>query len=612
MVTTQQKQREKSQYSFKIGAGGKLEKVVKENAEKIEKKEVTFSESAKEEVKQIEEAVQDNESMDTDKNTGDAEDDNEEETAETRFVKVLVTKTHKNQEEDDDYDTVINTTRVIECLVTGWIEKEYVQGVKDMENNNVMTDLRDYNLWLSEPKMTGTETTRVEIYFTIQTNMTLQDIIDEDIYELKQESMWMEVKRTGDEHTNRIGFITGPVVERANMGWYEAMMKHRGNIQEGEVEIKRNMVYEGKEKEWCITVYSTQSSTESVDYSLRKLSADNKHHMKYISFKNSNKQDRIAGLQLNKYINVKTKYEWLDDLQVLDEVTFNGKKMTISQILTKAKKNGVLLFKGVEQGSGINGNKVFVYFKQNMTKEAREWIRENYGKRLIVEGKTSYDTSLPKYNAEEEAVNNEIQDYILERLKEVKIEQSDQTPSYSDIVRGYGPRGDGWNGRKSEQKSDYNWSDDDTCKTSNVSQQSPTNSSLESSTLGSKSSVQTKMILDLQASMKVMEENQKKMLDHMKFLEDTIVALSETDEASVEQKRARKVADKIKRKRKKEIKQQKEDDDSIENKRGEKRKGPKLTTLKREGEKVYPTNDQKDQVNQYDKVVEELEISSNE
>jgi len=60
------------------------------------------------------------------------------------------------------------------------------------------------------------------------------------------------------------------------------------------------------------------------------------------------------------------------------------------------------------------------------------------------------------------------------------------------------------------------------------------------------------------------------------------------------------------------MKQQKEDDDSIENKRGEKRKGPKLTTLKREGEKVYPTNDQKDQVNQYDKVVEELEISSDE
>ena len=69
---------------------------------------------------------------------------------------------------------------------------------------------------------------------------------------------------------------------------------------------------------------------------------------------------------------MKTKYEWLDDLQVLADASFDGQEMTVSQILTKAKKNGVLLFKGVEQGSGINENKVFVYFKPNMTKEARE------------------------------------------------------------------------------------------------------------------------------------------------------------------------------------------------------------------------------------------------
>ena len=34
MGTSQQKQREKNQYSFKVGAGGKLEKVVKEKIEK--------------------------------------------------------------------------------------------------------------------------------------------------------------------------------------------------------------------------------------------------------------------------------------------------------------------------------------------------------------------------------------------------------------------------------------------------------------------------------------------------------------------------------------------------------------------------------------------------
>ena len=66
----------------------------------------------------------------------------------------------------------------------------------------------------------------------------------------------MEVKRTGDKHTNRIGFVTRPVVDRVNIDWYEAMIKYLSGINEGGVEIKRNIVYEGVEREWCITVYS--------------------------------------------------------------------------------------------------------------------------------------------------------------------------------------------------------------------------------------------------------------------------------------------------------------------------------------------------------------------
>jgi len=35
-----------------------------------------------------------------------------------------------------------------------------------------------------------------------------------------------------------------------------------------------------------------------------------------------------------------------------------------------AKVKGILIFNGVEQGSGYNDNKVYVYFKLNMTSEA--------------------------------------------------------------------------------------------------------------------------------------------------------------------------------------------------------------------------------------------------
>ena len=43
-----------------------------------------------------------------------------------------------------------------------------------------------------------------------------------------------------------------------------------------------------------------------------------------------------------------------------------------------------------------------------MTTEAHEWIRNFYEKQFTVEGKETYETSIPIYNAEETKMNNEI------------------------------------------------------------------------------------------------------------------------------------------------------------------------------------------------------------
>jgi len=98
-------------------------------------------------------------------------------------------------------------------------------------------------------------------------------------------------------------------VENANLNEYEKMMIKLGEGEKGEIKVKRNMVYEGDEKEWCVTVHSVRSAAEKIDFGLRKMSAESKSHIKYISFKNSTKADKIAGLKLNRLINVKLNYE---------------------------------------------------------------------------------------------------------------------------------------------------------------------------------------------------------------------------------------------------------------------------------------------------------------
>ena len=103
--------------------------------------------------------------------------------------------------------------------------------------------------------------------------------------------------------------MTGPIVENVNMNEYNKIMTILGEVQSGELEVKRNIVYEGNEKQLCVTVYSVKSAVEKVDFGLRKMSAENKSHLKYVSFKNSTKADKIAGLKLNRLINVQLRYK---------------------------------------------------------------------------------------------------------------------------------------------------------------------------------------------------------------------------------------------------------------------------------------------------------------
>ena len=122
------------------------------------------------------------------------------------------------------------------------------------------------------------------------------------------------------------------------------------------------------------------------------MSAENKSHIKYVSFKNSTKADKIAGLKLNRLINVHTRYEWLNDVTVLTTAKYKGIKGSLGQMIMNVKVKGVPVFKGVEQGWGKNSNRVYLYYKPNMTDEVKQWIRNIYGKDFVVEGKGTYET----------------------------------------------------------------------------------------------------------------------------------------------------------------------------------------------------------------------------
>ena len=308
-------------------------------------------------------------------------------------------------------------------MVEYWVQKQYVKGVKDIfeERDVYITNLHDYNRWLSEPKVTGNRVTWVKLFFTIKTSSTLRELVQSQIEFLKRESIRVDIKRTDDEHTNRVGFFIGPIVDRANMGWYEKAIQCYSAAAKGTVELKKDVVYEGKENEWCITVHGTWSEKDTVDKAMMNMKLGDESHVKYISFANSTRNERINALQLNKYINIKLKYECLENVDALDEIDIEEKRQTLSEVVMKAKKNGIPIFLGIEQGSGKNADHTYVYHKGSMAAEAKEWIRNVYGKTVKIRGKKDYTTLLKPVTEEEQVYQKGLNDFIIERLKYVTI-----------------------------------------------------------------------------------------------------------------------------------------------------------------------------------------------
>ena len=216
------------------------------------------------------------------------------------------------------------------------------------------------------------------------------------------------------------------------------------------------------------------------------------------------------------------------------------------------------LFDSDEQGSAINSNNSHVYFKPNLTEEVWKWIRANYRIKFKVKDIAEYETSVEVMHPKEAQVNQEMHDYIIDRLKEVRIEEPKQRKTHREVVT-----------REvqitEEREESMNLaSDDDTCKTSNKSTEEE--NSLDSITQNSKSTIQSKIINDSQNAVEKLQESHNRIMQQISYLEDIIVELSDQDDSLVQHSKCSKAAQKIKKKCSPLKNEQNEDEDSVEGK----------------------------------------------
>ena len=384
-------------------------------------------------------------------------------------------------------------------------------------------------------------------------------------------------------------------------------MKMAG-IEAKKAEFRKEMVFEGEEKQLCLTVYSVESEATNVDYHLRRLSAEENFHVKYISFKNNNSNEKISGLKINKLINVKLKYDWLEEVSVFDKARFQGKKMYLSQVLMKAKKNGMNLITGVEQGCGRYNNRVYFYYKSNVKKEINEWIQTHYGQDFTIEGKARYKTSMKEMTPEERTINKANTDYILERLKEIEIDETSKR-SYSQVVQQNSKPT-----KNDENENEKVNSDDETCVTSNKS--SISNQSFDTMTEISEPSKQEQMSVKIDNLQQVMEKclaQQEKMNRYIDALEDCLVSLADSKQGSKEHEEAQEKAELMKKQIKKRKAVIQTESINDEEKQSKKRMAPK-SILKRPGNKEEKEDDIRkgSPVNEEVTMIDERTMNQNE
>ena len=79
---------------------------------------------------------------------------------------------------------------------------------------------------------------------------------------------------------------------------------------------------------------------------------DRGYNTKYISFWNSKSDMRLGGLYINSLCNIPMKYEYIENVDLSEKVTYQGKKTIFKEMILLIKYNCRIMFVAVEKRVG--------------------------------------------------------------------------------------------------------------------------------------------------------------------------------------------------------------------------------------------------------------------
>ena len=199
------------------------------------------------------------------------------------------------------------------------------------------------------------------------------------------------------------------------------------------IDIKKEFTYEKGKRSKVLSVYAITSTAKEIN---EKLCIAKFSRYKYISYKNTTLDTRLASMYTNEMKNIKARYETIFNTSLKDMVLVeeNTSYRKLEKHLMMLKHNGEQLFLAAEQGSGKFEDNITVVINPRTASKSRRWLAID-SKALIFKDGKSIETSV---NAQEFELDIQYNEQLKEFLKPtLQLNAAKKVKSFGKIMKTY-------------------------------------------------------------------------------------------------------------------------------------------------------------------------------
>jgi len=270
----------------------------------------------------------------------------------------------------------------------------------------------------------------------VVSSMTAYELYHEEKEYCEQNKIRIGSKNTIMEYTKKIGFLVGTYVRVASPKYYIDELSKILKTSAKVIDIKKGFTFEKGLRTKALIVYAIEREAQMIDEILND-NVRNKRY-RYISYRNSPSQEKLAAMHYNDMANVKAKYETLYNINLNDEVMYeNNESVTLEKALMDEKINGHNLFLAAEQGSGKFENDVTVIINPRMKVEAWKWLSEEYGKWEVYQDKEMMTSVDPDKCKGSWKYNESLKEFLKPTLQNVNFKKNKygkRIKTYAQVV----------------------------------------------------------------------------------------------------------------------------------------------------------------------------------